>query len=55
MTLSASEVYVMEKLNCGSADLRMLDDLYSTLGEECVDTEEAVKEADDLNYLLGDL
>jgi hypothetical protein len=55
MTLSASELYIMEKLNCGSADLCMLDNLYSTLGEACVDTEEIVKEADDLNYLLDTL
>ena len=52
MTLSASEVYVMEKLGCGSADLCMLDELYSTLGEACVNTEEAVREAEDLNDLL---
>ena len=55
MTFSASELYIMEKLNCGSADLCMLDELYSTLGEACVDAEEVVKEADDLNYLLGTL
>lgn len=55
MTFSASELYTMEKLNCGSADLYMLDNLYSTLGEECVDVEEVVREADDLNYLLNDL
>lgn len=53
MTFSASELYTMEKLNCGSADLCMLDELYSTLGEACVNTEEIVREADNLNYLLG--
>ena len=53
MTLSASELYAMEKLNCGSADLCMLDNLYSTLGEACVSTEEITREADDLNYLLA--
>lgn len=53
MTFSASEVYAMQKLNCGSADLCMLDNLYSTLGEASVDTEEVVREADDLNHLLA--
>ena len=55
MTLSASELYAMDKLNCGSADLCMLDNLYSTLGEACVNTDviiRIIREADNLNDLL---
>ena len=52
MSFSSLELYAMDKLQCGSADLCMLDNVYSTLGEGVYDTEDLVNEADDLNYLL---
>ena len=48
------ECYAMAKLNCGSADLSMLDNVFSTLGEECYDTDELVSECNDLNDLLSE-
>ena len=55
MYLSAYECYLTEKLNCGVADLDMLDNLYSKLGEDCVDTEEVVRDTNNLNELLSEL
>ena len=55
MYLSTYECYLTEKLNCGVADLDMLDNLYSKLGEDCVDTEEVVRDTNDLNELLFEL
>lgn len=52
MNFSSLELYAMDKLQCGSADLCMLDNVYSTLGEDVYDTSELVNEADSLNYLL---
>ena len=52
MSFSSLECYAMDKLQCGSADLSMLDHIYSTLGEDVYDTEDLVSETDDLNELL---
>ena len=52
MNLSALECYAIDKLQCGTSDLCMLDNVYSTLGEECYDTEDLVDESGDLNDLL---
>ena len=52
MNLSALECYAIDKLQCGTADLCMLDNIYSTLGEECYNTEDLVDESRDLNDLL---
>ena len=52
MSFSGLECYAMDKLQCGSADLSMLDHIYSTLGEDVYDTEDLVSETDDLNELL---
>ena len=52
MSFSGLECYAMDKLQCGSADLSMLDNVYSTLGEDVYDTEDLVSETDDLNELL---
>ena len=55
MYLSSAECYLIDKLNCGTADLCMLDELYSTLGEACVDTQELVQSCSNLNELLSEL
>lgn len=49
---SNAELYAMAKLSCGIADLDMLDQLYSTLGEELVDVDEHVNDNDSLNDIL---
>lgn len=53
MTLSSLECYAIDKLQCGVADLSMLDNVYSTLGEDVYTPEDLVDEADDLNSLLS--
>ena len=52
MNLSALECYAIDKLQCGVADLCMLDNIYSTLGEECYNAEDLVDGSGDLNDLL---
>ena len=52
MNLSALECYVIDKLQCGVADFCMLDNVYSTLGEECYNAEDLVDYSRDLNDLL---
>lgn len=55
MNLSSVECYIMDRLNCGTADLCMLDELYSPLGESCVDTQELAQTCSNLNELLSEL
>ena len=52
MNLSALECYALDKLQCGTADLCMLENIYSTLGEECYNAEDLVDYSRDLNDLL---
>lgn len=52
MKLSALECYAIDKLQCGIADFCMLDNVYSTLGEECYNATDLVDESGDLNDLL---
>ena len=52
MSFSSLECYAMDKLQCGIADLSMLDNIYSTLGEDVYTPEDLVDECDDLNTLL---
>ena len=50
---SVTELYAMDKLNCGIADLGMLENVYSRLGEDCYDPSEFVSEANSLDDLLA--
>ena len=53
MQLSSLECYATAKLNCGYADLEMLDNVYSKLAEDsCYDLDEIVDRTDDINELL---
>ena len=53
MQLSSLECYATAKLNCGYADLEMLDNVYSKLAEDCCyDIDEIISRVDDLNELL---
>lgn len=54
MYLSSLECYATAKLNCGVADLCMLDNVYSTLGEDCYDTDELAENYTTLNELLAE-
>ena len=52
MNLSALKCYAIDKLQCGTADLCMLDNIYSTLGEECYNAQDLMNRSEDLNDLL---
>ena len=52
MNLSALECYAIDKLQCGISDLCMLENIYSTLGEDCYSAKDLVDESRDLNDLL---
>ena len=55
MNYSGLELYATTKLNCGVSNLSMLEKLYSTLGEDCVDTDEVVKYNETLSGILYEL
>ena len=55
MTYSALELYASAKLDCGVADLSMLEELYSTLGEDCVDPDQVSKDNETLSDILYEL
>ena len=50
---SVTEIYAMDKLNCGIADLEMLENVYSKLGEDCYCPGKFVSETNSLNELLS--
>ena len=52
MNFTSLEYFAMDKLQCGTSDLCMLDNVYSTLGEECYNAEDLVDYSEDLNDLL---
>lgn len=55
MYLTTAEKYMTAKLQCGYANLELLDNLYSELGEECTDPNTLVKGSDSLNDLIYSL
>lgn len=52
MYLSSLECYATDKLQCGVADLTMLDEVYSRLSEDALDVSGVVQECESLNDLL---
>ena len=52
MNLTSLECFAIDKLNCGTADLCMLDNVYSTLAEECCNVESIVDSNDSLDAIL---
>lgn len=55
MQLTTVELYLTTKLQCGYADLSMLDNLYSELGEECTNPDTLVMDNENLNSLIYSL
>lgn len=60
MQLTSSECFMTQILNCGYADLDMLDNVYSKLAEECCDIETVIEDLIvctnlSLNSLLSDV
>ena len=55
MYLTTAEKYMTAKLQCGYANLELLDNLYSELGEECTDPDTLVRDSESLNDLIYSL
>lgn len=55
MYLTTAEKYMTTTLHCGYADLDLLDNLYSKLGEECTDEETILTENPTLNDIIYEL
>lgn len=52
MNLTSLECFAIDKLNCGTSDLCMLDNVYSTLAEECCNVDAIVDSNDSLDSIL---
>ena len=55
MYLTTAEKCMTTMLQCGYADLDLLDNLYSELGEECADEETILSESPSLNDIIYEL
>lgn len=55
MYLTTAEKVMTTMLQCGYADLDLLDNLYSELGEECADEETILSESPTLNDIIYEL
>lgn len=55
MYLTTAEKCMTTMLQCGYADLDLLDNLYSELGEECADEETILSEHPSLNDIIYEL
>ena len=55
MYLTTAEKCMTTMLQCGYADLDLLDNLYSELGEECADEETILSENPTLNDIIYEL
>ena len=55
MYLTTAEKYMTAKLQCDYANLELLDNLYSELGEECTDPDTLVRDSESLNDLIYSL
>lgn len=55
MYLTTAEKCMTTMLQCGYADLDLLDNIYSELGEECADEETILSESPTLNDIIYEL